>query len=136
MKKSTRIAEMQKFHFGSKVVCSDGDAGSLRHVVFDTITCRLTYLGVKLGHLFGRMVDLPYDTVVDATGDGVKLGLRRAELAAARRKPVGGAVLDRLSIVERAGSGDKGTLRGAHTRTEGCRRRDCARLPRCTFRRQ
>ena len=68
MKTSTRISEMWKFHFGRKIVCSDGEAGSLEHVVFDAPAHRLTHLGVKQGHLFSKKVDLPYNTVVEATG--------------------------------------------------------------------
>jgi osmotically-inducible protein OsmY len=110
METSTRISEMQKFHFGRKVVCSDGEAGRLAHVVFDAAAHRLTHLGVKQGYLYGKTVDLPYATVVAATGDGVVLRITRAELAAASEVAVGGAVLDHRSLVERAGSGDKGTL--------------------------
>lgn len=51
-----------------------------------------------------------YDTVVEATGGGVLLRVTRAELAAAGEVIVGGAVLAHRSLVERAGSGDKGTL--------------------------
>ena len=60
MKTSTHISEMQKFHFGRKIVCSDGAAGSLVQVVFDAATRRMTHLGVKQGHLSGKTVDLPY----------------------------------------------------------------------------
>src|SRR6185437_3319739 len=110
MKTSTRISEMQKFHFGRKVICSDGEAGSLAHVIFEYITRHLSHLGVKQGHLFGKMVHLPYHTVVEATGDGILLGITRAELAAAGRVTVDGAVLDKRSLVKRAGAGDTGTL--------------------------
>jgi osmotically-inducible protein OsmY len=110
MMTSTRISEMQKFHFGRKVVCSDGEAGSLTHVIFEYVTRHLTYLGVKQGHLFGKMVNLPYDTVVEATGDGILLRITRAELAAVANVIVDGAVLDQRSQVERAGAGDPGTL--------------------------
>lgn len=110
MKTSTRISEMQKFHFGRKVICSDGEAGSLTHVIFEHITRHLTHLGVKQGHLFGKMVDLPYDTVIEATSDGILLRITRAELAAAGKLAADGAVLDQRSLVERLGAGDTGTL--------------------------
>ncbi len=110
MKTSTRISQMRKFHFSRKIVCLDGEARSLVHVVFDAMARRLTHLGVKQGHLFGKTVDLPYDTVVEATGEGVMLGIMRAELAAVGQRAVGGAVLDHRSLVERASSADKGTL--------------------------
>jgi osmotically-inducible protein OsmY/sporulation protein YlmC with PRC-barrel domain len=107
---SIRISEMQKFHFGSKVMCSDGEVGSLAHVVFDAASRHLTHLEVKEGYLFGKTFDLPYDTVVEATGDGVILRFTRTELAAASVVAVGGAVLNHRSLVEYTGSGDKGTL--------------------------
>ncbi|HEX6479765.1 MAG TPA: BON domain-containing protein [Ktedonobacteraceae bacterium] len=110
MKTAARISEMQKFHFGRKIECSDGEAGSLAYVVFDDTTRRLTHLGLKQGHLFSKTFNLPYDTVVEATGEGILLRIPRAELAAASEKIVGGAVLDRRSVVERAGTRDRGTL--------------------------
>ncbi len=110
MKTSSHFSEMWKFHFDRKIVCSDGEAGSLAHVVFDAAAQRLTHLGVRQSPLFGRTVDPPYDTVVEATGDGVMLGITRAELAAASGVGVGKVVLDRHSLVERAGSADNGTL--------------------------
>ncbi len=113
MDKSTRISEMQKFHFGTRIRCTDGDDGYLTHVVCDPDTCRLTYIGVKLGRLFGKTVHLPYDTVVDATGDGVTLSITRADLATAGRPIAGGAILDNKSSVENAssnGSAGRGTL--------------------------
>lgn len=110
MKTATRISEMQKFHFGRKIECSDGEAGSLAYVVFDDTTRRLTHLGVKQGHLFGKTFNLPYDTVVEATGEGILLRIPRAGLAAADKKTAEGAVLDRRSVVERAGTQDRGTL--------------------------
>jgi osmotically-inducible protein OsmY len=110
MKTSTRISEMRKFHFGRKIVCSDGEAGSLVHLVFDATAKRLTHLGVKQGYLFGKTVDLTYDTVVSATGEGITLRITRAELVAASEVAVEGAVLDQRTRVERIDSGDKGTL--------------------------
>lgn len=110
MKKSTSIAEMQKFHFGTRIICTDGDYGFLTHVVCDPDTCRLTQIGVKQGRLFGKLVRLPYDTVVDATGEGVTLNITRAELVAAGNAPVSGASLDSKSIVENAASPGRGSL--------------------------
>ena len=81
-----------------------------RTIVFDAPAHRLTHLGVKQGHLFGKTVDLPYDTVAEATGDGVMLRITRAELDAAGEVAVGGAVLDHQSLVERVDSGNKGPL--------------------------
>jgi hypothetical protein len=110
MEITTRIAEMQKFHFGGKIRCVDGEAGNLAHVVFDAAARRLTHLGVKRGPLFGKAVDLPYDTVFKATGEGVTLYLLRAELEAVHEGAVGGVVLDRRSLVTSPSAEDKGTV--------------------------
>ena len=85
-------------------MCSDGEAGSLAHLVFDATTKCLTHLGVKQGHLFGKTVDLTYDTVVGATGEGIVLRITHAELVATSEVAVGGAVLDHRSSVERIDS--------------------------------
>jgi osmotically-inducible protein OsmY len=110
MNKSTRISEMQKFHFGKRIICTDGDEGFLTHVVCDPDTCRLTHIGVKQGRLFGKLVQLPYDTVVDASGDGVSLNITRAELAATGNPTVSGAILDNKCIIENVGAAGRGTL--------------------------
>ena len=91
-------------------MCSDGEAGNLAYLVFDATTKRLTHLGVKQGHLFGKTVDLTYDTVIGATGEGIVLRITHAELVATSEVAVGGAVLDHRSSVERIDSGDKGTM--------------------------
>ena len=110
MNKSTRISEMQKFHFGTRILCTDGDDGYLTHVVCDPDTCRLTHIGVKQGRLFGKIVQLPYETVIDASGNGVTLSITRAELVAAGNSPISGASLDGKSTVEHAGTSGRGTL--------------------------
>jgi osmotically-inducible protein OsmY len=107
---STHISEMLKFHFGRKVRCVDGEVGSLAHVVFDAEARRLILIGVKRGLLFGKTVDLPYETVSQATGEGIALYLTLAEFAAVKERATQGAALDRKSLVIRAGTGDQGTL--------------------------
>jgi osmotically-inducible protein OsmY len=102
---------MQKFQFGRKIVCYDREAGSLAHVIFDATTRRMTHLGMKQAHLFGKIVDLPSDTVAEATGDGIRPCLMSAELAAISKTAMRGAVLDHRSLVECAGSEGQGTLR-------------------------
>jgi len=109
MKRTTFISEMLKFHFGSKIFCSDGEDGILTQVVFDPAKRRMTYIGVKQGRLFGKTVHLPFDHVVSATGEGVTLRVKRADLAAKSEEPVG-AALAAKSIVENAASSAKGSL--------------------------
>lgn len=110
MNKTTLISEMLKFHFGSKIFCSDGEDGVLVNTVFDPATCGMTHVGVKLGRLFGKTVYLPFDTVVSASGEGVTLSVKRADLAAAKSTPAGLAILTSKSIVENSGSAAKGSL--------------------------
>jgi osmotically-inducible protein OsmY len=110
MNKTTLISEMQKFHFGSKIFCSDGEDGILVDVVFDAATCSMTHIGVKQGRLFGKSVHLPYDSVVSATGDGVTLNVKRAELADTKSAQPGGATLNSKCIVENRVFTAKGSL--------------------------
>lgn len=110
MIKTTLISEMLKFHFGRKIFCSDGEDGVLVHVIFDPATRRMTHIGVKQGRLFGKAVHLPFDSVVSASGDGVTLRVKRADVAAATGEEQGGAILDNKSVVENAGSAARGSL--------------------------
>jgi osmotically-inducible protein OsmY len=110
MNKTTLISEMLKFHFGSKIFCSDGEDGTLVHAVFDPATRRMTHIGVKQGRLFGKTVNFPFTAVAGATGDGVALNVRRADVATAPTEVPGGATLDNKSAVENASTAAKGLL--------------------------
>lgn len=114
MSKTTSISEMQKFHFGSRIIFSDGEEGILLNVIFDPATRRLTHISVKQGRIFGKTVLLPYSTVVNATGDGVTLNINRADATtaatAASSVSGAGALLDNKSVVENTSSSAKGTL--------------------------
>jgi osmotically-inducible protein OsmY len=118
MSKATPISEMAKFHFGNIIFCADGEGGILANVIFDGSTRRMTHLGVKQGRLFGKMGYLPFESVISATGDGVRVKANRADLAAAGNAPSGGALLDSKSVVERAGSSARGTLKLVATQPE------------------
>ena len=110
MNKATFISEMQKFHFGSKIFCSDGENGVLAHVVFDAATRCMTHIGVKQGRLFGKIVQLPFDTIADAASDGVTLRLKIADVAAADKIETGGVLCSSKCMVGRAGTTNKGLL--------------------------
>lgn len=110
MLKATPISEMQKFHFGSKIFCIDGEDGILVQVIFDPAPRRLTHIGVKQGRLFGKNVYLPFGKVVKASGDGVVLDMKRADVAAGSSAEIEGASLDSRSRVQRADSSLKGSL--------------------------
>ena len=118
MSKAIRISEMAKFHFGNIIFCSDGEGGILASVTFDAATRRMTHLGAKQGRFFGKMGYLPFESVIKATGDGVMVGAKRGELASANGVPSGGVIFDSKSVVERAGSSMKGTLKLVATQPE------------------
>src|SRR5438270_1746882 len=110
MSKTTLISEMHKFHFGSKIFFADGEDGVLLHVIFNPTARRLTHIGVRQGRLFGKSVLLPYETIVNATGDGVTLRINRADATVASSTNVKGALLDNKSVVENTASPARGTL--------------------------
>lgn len=111
MDQAASIAEMQKFHFGHKIICSDGEEGTLAQVIFENSTRKLSAIGIRLGFLFSRTVYVPFSAVESATGNGIELSLARAELAAASAEKPGGVALDSRSIVQNKDTVDKGTLR-------------------------
>ena len=110
MAKTTLISEMFKFHFGSKIICTDGEDGNVAYVVVDPETRRVTAIGVKQGRIFGKTVHLPFDAVENATGDGVRVRIALADVASASDGQVAGVRLDDKSVVERAGAANRGTL--------------------------
>lgn len=110
MEKTMLISEMYKFHFGSKIFCSDGEDGALAQVGFDAAQSRMSYIVVRLGRFFGKNVYLPFDTVTAASGEGVTLRIPRAELEAASKNDLGGAVMDSKTMVECDGVAARGTL--------------------------
>src|SRR5579859_3946772 len=110
MSKIASFSEMLKFHFGSKIICPDGEDGLLTYIIFDLATHKVTHIGIKQRRLFGSTVFLPFDTVVSATGEGLKIRASRAELAAGESKLVGGVILDEKSMVENTVSSRRGRL--------------------------
>lgn len=109
MAKTARISEMQKFHFGNKIFYADGEDGTLTQVIFDSSTRRLTHIGVRQGHLFGKTFSLPYSIVVGATANSIQLAIKRENAATAHVAGVQGALLDAKSVVENVGAAT-GTL--------------------------
>lgn len=112
MSKAALISEMQKFRFGSKVVCSDGEYGTLAQVVFDSSTRSMTHINVKQGRLFGKTVLLPFDTITSAGSDGIALRIASSDVEAASQTggEVKGALLSNKCVVERIGAASRGTL--------------------------
>lgn len=110
MDKTTLISEMYKLYFGSKVFCSDGEEGTLTHVTIDAATGRITHIGVKQGHFFGKMIYVPFTALADASSESVTLTVSRAELTTAPKTQPQGALLDGRSLVQLADSLAKGIL--------------------------
>ncbi len=110
MEKPPLLSEAQKFHFGSKLSCTDGEDGALTHIGIDATARRITYIGSKSGRLFGKTVFLPYSAIVTATDDGITLNITRAELAAASTVAPSGILLDAHSVVKNTDTPAKGTL--------------------------
>jgi osmotically-inducible protein OsmY len=110
MDRITSIAEMQKCIFGTKVFCSDGEEGVLTHVCLDPSTRQMTHVGIRQGRFFGRTVYVPFNTVVDASGEAVTLNITRDELATASKDEPAGALLDSKSSVVRDEGNARGTL--------------------------
>ena len=110
MNKIILISEMLKFHFGSKIFCSDGEDGVLTQVIFDPATLSMTHIGVKHGRLFGKSVFLSFDCVISANEASITLSVKRSDVAAAKSQEPEGAALGSKSIVENAESAAKGSL--------------------------
>lgn len=110
MEKVTSISEMLKFHFGSKIFCSDGEEGFLTHVAFDQATRCLTHIGIKEGRFFGKSFYLPFPAVVGATGDGVTLNITRTDLAQVGQENPSRTLFDAKSIVQLTDASTKGTV--------------------------
>ena len=100
MGKNALISEMQKFHFGNKIFCTDGQAGTLTHVLFDASSRRLTHVAVKQSRLFGKTFYTPFESVATATGDGVWLTITLTQLAALQSSPGPGIALDTRTDVK------------------------------------
>jgi hypothetical protein len=111
MGKNAPISAMLKFHFGNKIFCTDGQDGILLHVLFDTASRRLTHLAVKRSRFFGKTVYVPFETVTEATGDGIWLNSTMARLTAFPNSETAGVPLDSHTVVKSsAGNGTLGLV--------------------------
>ena len=96
----TSILETQKFHLGSKIICSDGEEGTLVQVGFDSAARRITHIGIRQGRFFGKTTYLPYDTVTNATGEGVTLRIPGADvLDASKNAPNAVFLVDKAEVL-------------------------------------
>ena len=100
MKQMASISAMFKFHFGTRILCSDGEEGFLTSIGFDAATQHMTYIGVRQGRFFGKASYLPFQTVGNATSDNVTLTISRADLEAAPKEMPAAIFFDTKTSVE------------------------------------
>lgn len=110
MLKSTSITEMLKFRLGAKIVCSDGEEGSLTSIGFDGARRSLLAIGVHIGYLFGNTVYVPFSSIVEATSSRIMLDITRDQLLEASKKAPNVAWLDSRSVVVNTDTSARGTL--------------------------
>ena len=110
MNSTVSISAMFKFHFGSRIVCTDGEEGVLTSLGFDPTTRQATFIGVRQGRLFGRTSYLSFHTVTGANRDGVMLNIPHADLEAAPKATPGAVFFDSKSTVEVEGVSGRGNL--------------------------
>jgi osmotically-inducible protein OsmY len=107
---STTISEMLKFRLGTKIVCSDGEEGSLSSIGFDAARQRLFALAIRVGRLFGKTVYVPFAHVVAATSSAITLDLTCEDLLSASNAVPAGVWLDSRCAVVNTTTSARGTL--------------------------
>lgn len=110
MTRSTFISETRKFRLGTRIVCSDGEDGSLVSIGFDAAHRQLLAIGIHIGRLFSGTVYLPFARVVDATSNAITLDITGEQLAEAGKAAPTGTWLESRSVVFNADTLDHGTL--------------------------
>ena len=111
MNQMTSISEMQKFRFGSKIYCSDGEEGVLSNISFAASTNRLSHIGVRVGRFFAKTVYLPFAAVVSASGEEIMLQVSCAELSSASQQAPSEVLFDRKSVIRNTTTGAEGLLK-------------------------
>jgi osmotically-inducible protein OsmY len=110
MEKPMTMSGMRKFRLGTKIVCSDGEEGSLSSIGFDGSHWRLRAIGIHIGRLFGKTVYVPFARVIKATSSSITLDITREQLLEASREAPDGAWLSSRCVVVNAGMSVHGTL--------------------------
>jgi osmotically-inducible protein OsmY len=111
MNKLTSIAEMQKFRFGCKVLCSDGEVGILSQISLAAPARRLHSIGVRLGRFFGKTVYLPFAAVEAASGEEIRLNVTHAELSLTSQQVPSGILFNSRSVIQNTATHSQGTLK-------------------------
>jgi osmotically-inducible protein OsmY len=107
---STPISEMLKFRLGTKIICSDGEEGSLSSIGFDAARQSLFALAIRVGRFFGKTVYVPFAHVVDATSSAITLDITCEELLSASNTVPVGVWLDSRCVVVNTATSARGTL--------------------------
>ena len=68
------------FRVGAEIMCTDGKAGQLKHLIVDPGSKAVTHLVVDTAPHFGVPVLVPRDRVLKATEDGIRLSCSREQL--------------------------------------------------------
>jgi osmotically-inducible protein OsmY len=88
---ATEFAVVDKFRFGGPVHSDDGELGSLEYVAADAASQTVTAIGVKFGlfghGLFGHKHLVPIAQVAEATPEGIRLRLARADVEQSKDQP-------------------------------------------------
>jgi osmotically-inducible protein OsmY len=107
MGNTARISALMTFHFGTPVLCSDGQGGTLAAVLCEASSRRVTHIALMRGRLFRKTVYLPFASIATASEDGVRLTCSLAGLAAFPTRQ-SGMLLDAHTLV--SGQACSGTL--------------------------
>jgi len=110
MPKPTPISEMRKFRLGTKILCSDGEEGSLASIGFDRAHQCLIAVGIHIGRLFGKTVYVPFSHVVDAPSRSISLAITCAQLSEASQKTSIGIWLNSRASVFNANASTRGMV--------------------------
>jgi len=88
---STALIPVSAFRFGGDVQTSEGEPGTLAHVVMEVGGHTITHIGVRFGFFGrGRVLYASFADIASATDEQVTLAVTRAELeAGARATPTG-----------------------------------------------
>jgi osmotically-inducible protein OsmY len=101
---------MLKFRLGTKIICSDGEEGSLSSVGFDAARQSLFALAIRVGRFFGKTVYVSSARVVDATSSAITLDLTCEQLLGASSAVPAGVWLDSRCVVVTSATSARGTL--------------------------
>lgn len=106
MRNNAPISAMWHYHFGGKIFCTDGQIGTLTHVLCDANEKYMTGLVLKQGRLFGKTWICPFTLIQGASGDGIRLSCTQTELAGADSVEETNITLDpRTSVAGATGTG-------------------------------